>query len=349
MSFFLSNPIRVRAPVLLLMSLLLYYLVSSTKCTSYAEAFSFSFRTASTCFECSIGTCCTTKKKLEIMKSIRSRNTHLHLRNDAATCLENNPNSSSANTTINILCLHGKGNNEFTFQQTLEPFQQSLNNSKEALAQQLSFHFNYITAPFPMEMEDQNKSEKIDEEEKAKPMQWWTLPPGVRSFNAKEYQGFQISQEKVMNELRSKKYDFVLGHSQGAILLAALMATTEELDNRNDGVGYILNGAAWPNPYTHQMENYRYSKLTNDNDNKSQYREQDWELEPHVLFIIGEKDKINPPEGAIRTREAFIKGGMNNVQSLVHPGGHSVPVKNEDALAQMTKWVLDIVSARLTH
>ncbi len=339
MSFYLSYPIiGVRAPVLLWMSLLLYYLISSTKC-SYAEAFSFSFRrTASTC---SIGTCCNTKK-LKIMKSIRNRNTHLNLNNDAATCLENNGFA----TTINILCLHGKGNNQFTFQQTLEPFQRSLNNSKEALAQQLSFHFKYITAPFPMEMEDRNKSGNIDEEGQAKPMQWWALPPGVRSFNAKEYQGFQISQEKVMNELRTKKYDFVLGHSQGAILLATLMATTSELGNRNDGVGYILNGAAWPNPYSHQMENYRYSPLNN---NKSQYRNQDCELEPHVLFIIGETDKINPPEGAIRTREAFIKGGMNNVQSLVHPGGHSVPVKDEDALAQMTKWVLDIISARSTH
>lgn len=248
---------------------------------------------------------------------------------------ESKDTSTSTNTPtrkINILCLHGKGNNGKSFQEALTPLEESLQNHMQRDQQQLSFHFEYITAPFPMEAEQQQQ------------MQWWTLPPGVRSFNAKEYQGFQQSAEKVMKELQQKhKYDFILGHSQGAILLSALLASKswaekeKEMDRHLVKYGYIFNGCAWPNPFTDDLEGFQY-QTPNQGIEKQQ-------KEPQVLFIVGEKDKINPPEGAIRVRDALICGGVkeNLVQTLTHPGGHAVPVKNVDALDKMTSWIMNVI------
>ena len=232
--------------------------------------------------------------------------------------------------TINILCLHGKGNNGPSFQEALRPLEESLRNCKQTKQQHLSFQFEYITAPFPMEAEQQQ-------------MQWWTLPPGVRSFNAKEYQGFEQSADKVMTELlqQEQKYDFILGHSQGAILLSALLTSKawaekeKEMNCHLVHYGYIFNGCAWPNPFTDEMERFQYENLSTKEQQK----------EPQVLFVVGEKDRINPPEGAIRVRDTLLRGGMKEemVETLTHPGGHAVPVKNIDALEKMTNWIMNVV------
>jgi predicted esterase len=244
---------------------------------------------------------------------------------------------SKQQTVFNILCLHGKGNNGQSFKEVLQPFEESLlqhsSSSPSSSSSQLSFNFEYITAPFPM---DESDNKNMD-------MQWWTLPPGVRSFNAKEYQGFEESANKVNDELTKKEYDFILGHSQGAILLSALMTSDSWMSNNKGAkLGYILNGCAWPNPFTDEMTNFKYqsSSVEVEGSERSQQQQQQ---QPKLLFVIGEKDKINPPEGAIRVRDALSKGGMTDIDTCYHPGGHAVPVRNVDALNEMTKWVLDTI------
>ena len=220
---------------------------------------------------------------------------------------------------INVLCLHGKGNNGETFQNILSPLEKKLHS--QGTAMNLKFHFDYLDAPFVM---TNDPSEKKKE--------WWRLPPGVRSFHAKEYQGFDISKSLVWNAVQNKKYDLVLGHSQGAILLSALITSN---DWKTDIKGYIFNGAAWPNPFEDQM-------------NEFQKRENDMTSflnQSKFLFIIGDADTINPPESAMQVRKVFetIKSGLShNVDTIHHSGGHAVPVKDEIALQSITDWIFGV-------
>lgn len=220
---------------------------------------------------------------------------------------------------INILCLHGKGNNGETFQNILSPLEEKLHS--QGTAMNLKFHFDYLDAPFVMTNDpSENKKE------------WWRLPPGVRSFHAKEYQGYDISKSLVWNAVQNKKYDFILGHSQGAILLSA---TITSKDWKTDIKGYIFNGAAWPNPFEDQMNEFQ--KKENDMTsflNQSKF-----------LFIIGNADTVNPPESAIQVRKVFEtlgSGLSHNVDTIHHSGGHTVPVKDEIALQSITDWIFGI-------
>ena len=282
------------------------------------------------------------------LNTIKIRSIHLN----SSVNEDDDANFESCSRIINVLCLHGKGNNAQSFQQTLQPFQQSLQKEAAAIAENnganISFNFEYISAPFPMDGEN---SDNINNEHA---FQWWTLPAGVRSFNAKEYLGFEQSRDIVLNELSSlhrdkkKQYDFVLGHSQGAILLSALMSSTDLLSrnaNNDNGsmvkIGYILNGAAWPNPFTKEMESFQYQPRTVANE-QHKYLKQ-----PDVLFIVGAEDRINPPHGALRVRDSLISGGMTAIQTLHHSGGHAVPVKNKEALGEMVKFVMGAVMDNL--
>jgi len=177
--------------------------------------------------------------------------------------------------------------------------------------------------------------------------QWWTLAPGARSFNAKEYGGFKESAQLVQNALldaaaNGKHYDFILGHSQGAILLSALITSrqwndlfstrTSEDKKVKEPLGYILNGCAWPNPYTEQLESFRYQMEKDNTCNTNA---------PSVLFVIGSNDSINPPESAMRVRTALQKGDLD-VDSCHHDGGHAVPVKDAAALNEIMQWITNI-------
>jgi predicted esterase len=233
--------------------------------------------------------------------------------------------STENETIINVLCLHGKGNNGKSFQKILAPFEEQL---RKKTSPPLNFQFDYLDAPFPME---DNKHDKL---------QWWTLPPGVRSFNAKEYKGFEQSSKLVEEALRHKDYHFILGHSQGAILLSALIAcdswtkTVFGEKQKHHPIGYILNGCAWPNPYKNQLESYQYSSSNDTNITVGNSHK------PTIFFIIGEKDNVNPPEGAELVRNALMKGGLE-AKSCYHAGGHAVPVKDEKAVEEMVHWIAE--------
>lgn len=208
---------------------------------------------------------------------------------------------------IRILALHGKGGSGPEFQAKLTPLMKSLQKKYQDCNTLLDIDF--ITAPFDGG-------------------QWWTLPPGVRSFNADKYQGFETSVKLVQESVSKTKYDFILGHSQGAILLSAMMAqSTEsniwsEFGCQDNPVGLILNGAAWPNPYSELLESFQVS-----NDGNFQ-----------CLFIIGEIDAINPPEGAERVRDSMKTGGLE-VSTIVHPRGHPVPVEDDKTVKSLFQWM----------
>ena len=211
--------------------------------------------------------------------------------------------SGLSRKSINILAIHGKGNSASSFERKLERLISVLNYDH------FRADFKFIDAPFPMD----GKNNRL---------QWWTLPPNTRSFEATTYTGFDESSETILNELSSKKYDVILGHSQGAILLAALICSRQkEILSKCDK--FILNGAAWPNPFTKELENFKI-----DNTFPS----------VKIAFVIGNNDNINPPEGARRILHFFQAGGAE-VDIIEHDGEHAVPVENDTALNQIIDWI----------
>jgi predicted esterase len=239
---------------------------------------------------------------------------------------------------VRILCLHGKGNNGASFQSILEPLENDLNIKLALLPEKRKVEFTYLTAPFTME----------DEGGTGTTMQGWTLPPGVRSFEAMEYGGFEESSKLVENALFEKDYKFVLGHSQGAILLSALISCDDWTNRifsfdrtkteiaREQPMGYVFNGNAWPNPYTEQVEAFTCKNVFASSGRTRRA--------PKALFVIGKRDNVNPPEGAERVREAFINGGIE-VESCYHDGGHAVPVNDAAAADKIVDWIVDLVNS----
>jgi predicted esterase len=242
---------------------------------------------------------------------------------------------SSEKGIIRILCLHGKGNNGKSFQTILEPLEKDLGTRLASLNEINTVEFDYLTAPFDMDEDGDGKHLK---------MEWWTLPPGVRSFNAKEYGGFKQSSALVENALLEKDYDFIIGHSQGAILLSALLSCEDWKDRvygstkarpvRKQAMGHVFNGSAWPNPFTEQLERFSSNAKTSVENSATK---------PKNLFIIGERDNINPLEGAERVRDAFKKGGLE-VTSCYHSGGHSLPVADSAVLGEIVDWIVKLVN-----
>ena len=125
----------------------------------------------------------------------------------------------------------------------------------------------------------------------------------------------------------TNRYDVVLGHSQGAILMSALLALHKELRQRD--CRFILNGVALPNPHKDTLESLKEARAGSPG--------------PEVLFVMGKADKINPIESARAVHDAFRVANFET-QIVTHEGGHSVPFGNNDdslrALEEIADWIL---------
>ncbi|KAL3909806.1 MAG: hypothetical protein SGILL_007939 [Bacillariaceae sp.] len=147
------------------------------------------------------------------------------------------------------------------------------------------------------------------------------MPPGVRSFNAKEYGGFEESAQKVLAVWENGDFDLVLGHSQGAILVAALLVLKRQPYHPKRG--YVMNGVSFPNPYSKYLET-----LTVDDKEK-----------PGVLFIMGRNDKITPNASGEQLRDGLERAGFQ-VASCYHEGGHGIPQeKDPGSLSSISEWI----------
>ena len=131
---------------------------------------------------------------------------------------------------------------------------------------------------------------------------------------------------------QTTNFDIILGHSQGAILIAALLSLHEQLWNARSGPsGYILNGCAWPNPYRQSLMSISTRKEIGMID-----------MLPQIAFVIGKEDNINPVESAMKVRDAFVP--VFDVSIVNHGGGHSVPMGDDEdskqALQEIVDWII---------
>ncbi|GMI29562.1 hypothetical protein TeGR_g5718 [Tetraparma gracilis] len=151
-------------------------------------------------------------------------------------------------------------------------------------------------------------------------LEWWTLPPGVRSATAEEYPGYDSSEAFVLAQLAERPHSAVLGQSQGAILLLAMLARGK-LPGGAGAPNLVLNGVQYPGPFAELLESL----------NQDPPPEQE-RYPGRVLLLVGENDGIAPPAGAGRCAAVLgklVRGG--NFEVCGHPGDHGVPVEGEAA------------------
>lgn len=209
---------------------------------------------------------------------------------------------SSSGISLKVLALHGSGGTAAEFPKRLE----ALNNA-------LAFHsgnkvkleITTVQGPFV----------------KGEGFSWWTMPPGVRSFNAEEFTGFEESAARVLDVWETGGFDLVFGHSQGAILVGALLAL-KRTPYHPPG-GYIMNGVSFPNPYSNELESLKSEDTST------------------ILFLLGRRDKIAPNATGEKLRDLLERGGYN-VSTCYHDGGHGVPDGDVDdeAMKTIAEWIL---------
>lgn len=211
--------------------------------------------------------------------------------------------SSSPVQTLKVLALHGSEGDA-------DEFPSRLSALGDVLREQSSLQLDITAVQGPFS--------------KGSGYSWWNMPPGVRSFNAKEYEGFEESATKVLDVWNNGTFDLVLGHSQGAILIASLLALGRAPYHPKQG--YIFNGVSFPNPYSQEI-----SERIADVDAKG--------LFPCVLFVMGRNDRITPNSSGEQLRDGLAKVGFH-VDSCYHDSGHGLPQENDpETLSAMAEWI----------
>ena len=263
--------------------------------------------------------------------------------------------SPTSTSLVHIICLHGKGNDGPAFQSLLDPLQVALKERLELRPQDenpITLNWIFLSAPFPMATATDST---ITNEPNQRKREWWRLPPQTRSFTAKEYIGFEESETIVLDTLEEirdwqkhqdegvshkRHLELMIGHSQGAILLASMLAKHDNFGNCPHR-GFILNGCAWPNPYAEQLQNFG----TAANIERDEKRKDDKNCSSsQTLFVIGESDSINPPQSAKLVRDSLKTGGMEP-KTVYHKGSHAVPVKDQVALKEIVDWIEDWIKS----
>lgn len=201
--------------------------------------------------------------------------------------------------------MHGSGGNGLEFSTKFHPLGEILLKKHGVRIQIIS-----ITAPFP----------------KGRGHAWWTMKPGARSFNATEYEGFHESVNLVLEAMEEldddDNIDLVVAHSQGAILISAMLGLNCIGSDKHPPRGYILNGVAWPNPYGEKLLSAKLSEKIK------------------ILFVMGEDDSINPIESAEKVQHSLKRAGCK-IDMHKHHGGHSFPVDDSISMEVITKWIIE--------
>lgn len=203
--------------------------------------------------------------------------------------------------TKRILALHGKGESSISFRQRIQPL---LERIEPPLV------VKFMDAPWEL----------------GNGGQWWKLPPGVRSYEAATYEGVDASLEMLANEFALGDVYGLIGFSQGAILLSFFLAGNLQLRHAGQPAlvprKALLIGGAWPKPYTEVMEALKETAGLA-------------LLGCEVLTVVGDDDKVNPPEMAKAVSACFGDAAT----LYTHAGKHVVPL-DDMSLATMSTFLL---------
>lgn len=253
----------------------------------------------------------------------------------AMVTIEDSSTESSQTKTIRILGLHGSGGNGEKFEKLLNRWKSYFQKIEEDDTKQQdtsSANINKELLSWDVFTIDAPVSSSEDEE-----YMWWKIPTGVRSFNAEEYEYYDMSEALVIKAIEKYQPDYIVGFSQGAILLTSLISLNK-LSSYDYIKGCVLIGVAWPNPFTKQLQSLEQQvqdETTTINEIQNSNR--------NVLVVVGTEDDINPMEQSERVANALNLGGYK-VKNIYHPKGHVVPISPGDTLDSIHKWFISSLS-----
>ena len=142
---------------------------------------------------------------------------------------------------IKVLALHGKGGSGPAMARNLQPLVEATKADNWA--------WSFPSAPHSLEAFTAQGNVKQTTFKTG--TAWWQLPPGVRSFEASEFEGVEESLRALEKRWEEEgPFDVLVGHSQGAMLTAIVVA--QALSGKSGSSPLkprcaILSGAAWPN------------------------------------------------------------------------------------------------------
>ena len=181
---------------------------------------------------------------------------------------------------LRVLCLHGKG------------------GSAREFAERTKF-VSELLPPDAVELVCVDAPHSLGE---GRGFAWWSqAPEGARSYEAERFIG---ADESLAAVRAAWPFDALLGHSQGAMLAAMVVAGCA-----GDAVqprAAIMTGAAWPRPYGDALR---------------ALAARDSATIPPTLHVLGRADGINPPEMGLEVAECCGA----EAQVHWHDGGHIVP------------------------
>ena len=175
-----------------------------------------------------------------------------------------------------VLCLHGRGESGSAF--LASPPMQRLQTACPDV------QFEAIDAPL-------------------EGSRWWSYPPGTRSYSAPSYEGDAESIALVEAQLIRRRFDGLLGFSQGAMLAALVAARASLGESEVDLRFVVMCGAATPAPHDQLLTRLR-----------------DTAHSIPTLHCLSAVDRINPPESGERLALCF-----QNAEVFWHDAGHTVP------------------------
>jgi len=203
---------------------------------------------------------------------------------------------TTAGRKLKVLALHGKGGSGASMARKLAPL---------VTATESEWEWHFATAPHAVDPPRSGSA-------------WWRLPPGVRSFEAEEFDGVDASLAALSACWTAHgPFDAVLGHSQGAMLtgIATAQAMVEAAARGEEEESAffrpkcaVLTGAAWPNPFGDLFLGLKEAQ-----------RPTAVPVIP-TLHCWGTVDTMNPPSMAKR-----LCGCFPGSVGLEHAGGHVVP------------------------
>jgi predicted esterase len=237
--------------------------------------------------------------------------------------------SMTLSAGIKVLALHGKGGSGPAMARNLQPLVEATKADNWA--------WSFPSAPHSLEAFTAQGNVKQTTFKTG--TAWWQLPPGVRSFEASEFEGVEESLRALEKRWEEEgPFDVLVGHSQGAMLTAIVVA--QALSGKSGSSPLkprcaILSGAAWPNPFGELCE----SLSSREGAPSSGAGAGAEGTTIPTLHCWGTEDTMNPPEQAQR-----LKGCFPQSEGLEHDGGHVVPLDSE-SIETMRKFVAASVGA----
>lgn len=196
----------------------------------------------------------------------------------------------TSNNVINVLCLHGFRHNASLLQKSMSELVKKL--KKKNLV------FDYVESPHVYISQD--NSDTVEDIKTNNYRQWWSATKDSVT-TLEKFDTYKESLESVTKQWNSKKYDIVLGFSQGSILAQLFCYSIE-----NNTI----------NTYKPKLCILASSFSITDTMLKDYYKNQ---LQCPVIHMYGTKDTFVLPETASKLEQYFA-----NCITIKHTGGHYV-------------------------